>query len=184
MTRTHSLVHLQRQSTERAVWPPSIVLPSPRFDRCSRVGKACKPVGVQTLLSEASVEALNEGIFYRLPRTNEIELDLMPVRPLIEHLRDELRSVVHGDPPRTSSKATETTQYLDDVLSGQRCTDLDGNTLTGKVIDYRQGSKSATVCKGIGHEVHAPALISARRHRPGLTLSRTSPSSWLLRTHR
>jgi len=70
------------------------------------------------------------------------------------------------------------------VLSSQRCTDLDSKTLTGKVIDYRQGPESAAVGKSIGHEIHAPALILARRRGTSLALNRASAASRFLRTHR
>ena len=68
--------------------------------------------------------------FDGFPGSDEVELHLVPMGPLIECLGNKLRPVVHGDPLRTSSETIQTTQHFDHALPGKRCTDLDGDTLT------------------------------------------------------
>jgi hypothetical protein len=56
-----------------------------------RVVKRQEPVGVQTLRPELPVEGLDEGVARRLPRTGEVEHDVLLVGPEVEIPADELR---------------------------------------------------------------------------------------------
>lgn len=56
---------------------PVIVL-APSFDLASGVVKGKKPVGVQALIAQPSVERFDEGILHRLPR-----FDVMPRHPVM-----------------------------------------------------------------------------------------------------
>jgi hypothetical protein len=65
---------VRRQVSERAVWSALIVIMPPHFDLRSRIVERRELVHVQALIAESSVERLNEGIFHRFARTNEVEL--------------------------------------------------------------------------------------------------------------
>jgi hypothetical protein len=75
------------------VWQFFIVFPTPRFDLFPGILKTQKPVLVQTLLPEPTVERLDISVIRRLPGAAEVELHVIPVSPQIYVLRDELWAV-------------------------------------------------------------------------------------------
>src|SRR6476619_2156403 len=87
------------QVAERAVRAALIVIDSPGFDLCLRVRDRGELVHVQTLVAQPSVERLDEGVFHRFARPNEIELDATLIRPVLEGARHEFRTVIDGDRP-------------------------------------------------------------------------------------
>ena len=62
-----------------------IVFDSSLFDLAARVVERDEDVFVQTFLSQAAVEALDEGILDRLARLDELQLHAALVGPLIGH---------------------------------------------------------------------------------------------------
>ena len=74
-----------------------IVVPSERVDLLLCVFERRKPVHVQTLFAEASIERFDSGVVGRLASTTEVEDDAVGVRPQIHRGADELRAVVDAD---------------------------------------------------------------------------------------
>ena len=73
---------------------------SPDLDQLTGVLQGGKPVRVQALVAQLSVEALDVAVLCRLAWADEVELDLMPKRPLVEMLRCEFRTIVDRDDGR------------------------------------------------------------------------------------
>lgn len=61
-----------------------VVLLAPASGFRPQVIERLEPVRIEQLLSDLVVEALDEGIVGRLPRRRELQLDLVPIGPLIE----------------------------------------------------------------------------------------------------
>jgi hypothetical protein len=66
-------------------------------DRFARLAESIEPVGIQAFISEAAVEAFDEGVLRGAAWTNEMEAHTAAVRPLVESIRYELRTVVDHD---------------------------------------------------------------------------------------
>jgi len=68
----------------------------------------------ETLAPQRAVERLDEGIVDRLVRPAELERDVMPVGPVVQHLRGEFGAMVDRDalwepalvPAAVSTRAT------------------------------------------------------------------------------
>jgi len=52
--------------------------------------QADKPISVQALVSQPPDEALGQGVFYRLSRSNEIQLHPFTISPLISQYRSSM----------------------------------------------------------------------------------------------
>lgn len=64
--------------------PHAIVIHAPRFDDCARLGRAEKPVLVETLVAEPTVEGLDVGILIRLAQVDEMQPDVVRVGPGVD----------------------------------------------------------------------------------------------------
>jgi len=79
------------------VWSDLVVILPLILDDISCMLQADKPVRVQTLVPESTVEVLDESILDRFPRTYEIQLHTFTVRPLVQGTSREFRSVADSD---------------------------------------------------------------------------------------
>jgi hypothetical protein len=86
-----------RLLAQRAVRSILVVLHSPLFDLTSCPLYTLKPILIQALCSQLSIEALYVPIIHRFPRPTEFQLDSFPIGPFIYHLRGKFRPVVHPD---------------------------------------------------------------------------------------
>lgn len=93
---------------------------------------------VETLLAELAVERLNEGVVRGFPKPAEVELHFIEVGPPVERFRDELRTVVEADRFWRGASLDNLFQGFHHVVAGQPLTNPNGQTLTAKVINYRQ----------------------------------------------
>ena len=80
---------------------PIVVLP-PSVDFHCGILQAQKPVLVETLQSESTIERFNIGIVGGLSGPGEIQDDPVCISPQVQLFRGELTAVVYPDPPRTS----------------------------------------------------------------------------------
>ena len=65
------------------MWTDLAVVFSPGFDVLPCIAQGEEPVGVETFVAEAAVEALDEAVLDGLAWANEPELDALFVGPLI-----------------------------------------------------------------------------------------------------
>ena len=75
------------QVPQSAVGSLPIVVSSPGFHLLGSVLRGQEPVLVQALLTEASVERLNEGVVRGLPGPAEVQLHPVQAGPLVQPLR-------------------------------------------------------------------------------------------------
>ena len=93
----------RRFVADGTVWSYLVVVSTPSLAFFPCLVEAHEPVGVQALGPELAVERLDEGVVGRFAWPAEVERDAFDVRPEIEFLADELRSVVHADGLRIST---------------------------------------------------------------------------------
>ena len=80
------------------------MVPSPGLDLGSGIVQRQEPVGVQALVAQAAVEALDERIIGRLARAAEVERYAVLIGPAVQCLRDKLRAIVHPYASRTTQR--------------------------------------------------------------------------------
>jgi hypothetical protein len=78
------------QTLERSVRTPLIVIPSPVINLLFGIINRIKPMSVQTLLAEPTIEGFDDCIVRRLSSTGEINFDLVAVSSLIHHATGKL----------------------------------------------------------------------------------------------
>ncbi len=74
-----------------------VVILTPSRDQDTGFGQCRKPMVIEAFVPEASVEAFDERILGRFSGLNHLELNPMPVCPLIERLAGELWPLVGPD---------------------------------------------------------------------------------------
>src|SRR5215467_4438709 len=102
-----------------------IVVPPKRIDLLLRVVHRRKPMHVQTLFAEPSVERFDGRVVGRFASTTEVEDDPFGVRPEIHRGTDELGTVVAVDALRQSALEAESLERGDDVATTQALPDVD-----------------------------------------------------------
>ncbi len=75
----------------------AVVVSSPRFDLFLSIVEARKPVLVQALVPELSIETLDKRVLYGLSQPDERKLHFAFVRPPIKRRSRELGTIVSDD---------------------------------------------------------------------------------------
>jgi hypothetical protein len=101
------------------VWPLLVAVPPPLLHPLLGIRHRQEPVLVQAFLPEPAVERLHDGVVRRLAGPDEVQHDPVPVRPLVEHPRRELRPAVHPQARGHASLPDHALEDLDHVISGQ-----------------------------------------------------------------
>jgi hypothetical protein len=86
------------------------------------------------------------------------------VRPLVEHLAGELRTVVHHQAHRIAANGSDLIQDPGHSTSWQRGVDLDGRALTRQVVHDVERAEASPVTERVLCEVHRPFLVGSCRH--------------------
>jgi hypothetical protein len=87
-----------RDATDRGVRAdPVIVVRAPVFDEESGFGEGAKPMLVEAVIAEGSIEALDEGVLHRFARLDMMESDPGTLSPEVKGFAGELGTIVHGD---------------------------------------------------------------------------------------
>ncbi len=116
--------------------PLLIVFDSPSLDFAARVVERDEDVFVQTFLSQAAVEAIDEEVLDRLSRLDELQLHATLVGPLIEYPPGKFRTIVGLDHGRQSEPASQSFQHPLHPLAGERDVNLDSQALPTPLVDY------------------------------------------------
>jgi hypothetical protein len=148
----------------------SVVFDPPGLDGSPRVRHGEEPVFVQALVTEATVEALDVGVLDRLAGTDKAQAHSGLVRPGIEHLAFELRSVIHRDRQRQSAQIRQPLEHRHDPLPSDRRINLEHQALAAEVIHDRKASQPSAVAQTITDEVHRPTAVHGGRLRQRLAL--------------
>jgi len=87
----------RRRPLQCGVGAALIIILAPGVDFVDGVFKRQEPMGVQTFLSEPSVEAFDLGVVGRRPWSTEVEFDSMFIRPSIHRLRNKFAAIIDLD---------------------------------------------------------------------------------------
>ena len=67
-----------------------VVIPPPKMQLTPSVGQGEKDLHVQTLVTQLAVEAFDVAVLHRLAGTDEVQIHIVLVSPVIQRLRGEL----------------------------------------------------------------------------------------------
>lgn len=93
-------------------------------------------MGIQALLSDASIEAFDFGVIGWPAWPAEVQFDPMLIGPFVHGLRDELATIVDLDCGRQSAMRDDPIERGDHVLALQALPHVDGQTLARVVVDH------------------------------------------------
>src|ERR1039458_1347920 len=155
----------RRQVTQRRMRPDMIVVPLPVADLAPRVSQIQEPVLVQTLIPELAVEAFDVAILHRPARRDEVQLYSVLIRPPVQDLAGELRTVVDDHVLRFSSLLFPSFQHPHHAQPWQRSVHLDLQCLAGTTVHQVQRTESSSAGERVLREVHRPDLVRLGRRR-------------------
>lgn len=135
-----------------------VVFLSPSLDLSSRILEISKHVLIQTFVSEARVEGLDEGILVRLTRRDEVVVEADGLDPGPECIRLEFGAVIRA---QSLGENSTTTEKFADILATDRVIDRDPYTLLGEIIDDGQTLELSICHQPIMHEIHGPDFVRA-----------------------
>ena len=160
-------------------------MPAPGFNLGSGIGQAHEPMFVQTLLTQTPVKALNHGVVCGPSRPAEIERNAVLVGPLVHRLADKFTAVIRLDDLWPAPLGSDAVEYLHHIFAFEALANVDGQTLAGVAIDYRQHAQLAAIEQVVGHKVHAPYLIDPLSCYHWLALLRglASPGPFVAQRH-
>ena len=125
----------RRPVLQAAVRPGVVVLIPPRAQAPRRASEADDPVLGEALSPPRGVERFDMGVVGRLPWPTEVQGDVIPVCPVVERLRGELRPIVNGDHGRQAAPRTSRAEYACDVGTRERGLRHEGDALAGMHVD-------------------------------------------------
>ncbi len=96
-----------------------VVFVEPRFRCFPSLADRLEEPAIETPVSEDAVERLVMSVLPRASRIDEARVDAAILDPLLELLRNELRTVVALDRGRSSIKLNELIEYANDIERGQ-----------------------------------------------------------------
>ena len=135
------------------------------FDKESGLGEGGEPMLVKAVVAEGAVEAFNESVLHGLSRLDVMKGNVHRLSPEMKGFAGKLRAVVQSDHLWQGTGESEFLKHIDDGGTTDGGIDMDGQALTGKVIDNGQTTESASTGELIVDEVHRPTLIGTLRLR-------------------
>ena len=100
-----------------------IVIMAPGVEHALRLGRGGEHVRVEAFVAESAIEGLDEGVLHGFARPNELESDVVRIRPRVHRAADEFAAVVHRDRGRRAAAGDDRRQHGRDFDAGQRPTD-------------------------------------------------------------
>jgi hypothetical protein len=144
------------------VWPTLVVFVTIVFDHHARFCQRPESLSVQTLVAEATVEALHEAVLPRATRLNVDRLNLVLRQPSLDRLRDELGPVVR---PQVLGSAVLFDGFLQPrqyVRGAQRSVGPQDMALAGVFVQDGQHPQRPAAHGRIGDEVPGPDVPPMR----------------------
>ena len=158
-----------RNLAQAAMGPELVVIVPPLLEGEAGIVEIDEPVLRKALPPQRGVEALDVGVVRRLPRPAEVQLNLVPVGPVVQGPGGEFGAIVHGDQDRKS--AARTTGLRQDhrhVLPLEAPPGHLSDALPGEGVDRREDPNRAAAGQQVVHEVHSPPLIGRSGFGPDL----------------
>ena len=139
-----------------------VVLMPELFDHDLRIDSISEPLHRQALIAQLAVERFVGAVLPGLARINIGGIDVSLQQPAQYGSGDELRTIVGAQVPRRTMYAYELCQHFDDSARADAAADIDGQTLSGVLIDHRKTLDLLAIGARIEHEVVRPDLAHAR----------------------
>ena len=136
-----------------------VVIGDPVVGSCLGLRQAVEQVGVEHLVAEALVEALDEGVLVRLAGLDEAQLDALRLGPIGEGISRHLRTVVQTDRLRRAVDGHQLVEHPGQAHRGDRGADLDAQRLAVALVDDVERPERPPVVKRVAHEVQGPDVI-------------------------
>src|SRR5258708_1356659 len=133
---------LRRPVVERAVRAFAVVLPPPVRQGASYVVERAEPAGVQTLVAQPSVEALDMPVLHRPARLDVYQPDLPVLRPAQHPPRGELRAVVRAQVLWPTAFSDQPLQHPGHASAAQAGVSFERQTLTRVGIDHAEDANN------------------------------------------
>lgn len=140
-----------------------VIALSPLLDLVACVLQAREPLLVEALVSERAVEAFDEAVLDRLPRLDEVELDVSLFGPGRQRDAQELRSVVRHQSARKPKGFRELIEHSHHPIGRDGRRDLDPRHLSRAEIHDRERPQPAPIDEPVVDEVHRPGVVSLDR---------------------
>lgn len=114
----------------------------------------------QALTSERPIEGFADRVIDRFAGPTEVEQHAIPVGPMVEGRRDELRSVVAlNDRRQPAGPISRVAQQARDIRSAERLRHLERDALARVDVDEREDAHGLPGGQDVVHEVHGPSLV-------------------------
>ncbi len=149
--------------------PHLVVVTPPLLDAHPGFDAVSEPLQAEILVAELAVERFVGTILPRLPRIDEGGFDLRRVQPAQNGARHKLGAVVGAQVPRGAVDAHELGEHLDHPAGTNAAGHVDGQALSGELIDDRQAFQRLAIRARIEDEVVRPHVVGGRgreRTRP------------------
>jgi hypothetical protein len=143
------------------VWPLGVVFVPPRSCERSGIPDAIEDLHRQELISQAAVEAFGVAVLPRAARLDVHGIDTHLPKPPAEGVGNELRTVVAADVPWDAAHPEELRERVNHVLAGDATLELQGEALTGVLIDDRRPLQLAAAHRPVVDEVPTPDVVRA-----------------------
>ena len=137
------------------------------FDEQAGFGEGAEPMLVKAVVAEGAVEAFDKGVLHGSAGLDVMKGNPGALSPEVKGLAGKFGAVIHGDGLWEVTAESQSLQEGNDGGTADGGINMDGQTLTGKVIDKGQAAEAAAISKLIVDEVHGPALIGSSGHKQG-----------------
>jgi len=141
------------------VRPELIIVPQPHVRQNLSLKHAPKKVHVQKLVPNLAVETLDERVLPRTPRLDIQSLAATLEQPILDPLRDELRTIVAPQIRGGAPLRKQRSQTIDDLLRIYAPVNPDPQTFPGILVNYIQKLQAIAGDRPVFHKVVAPDLV-------------------------
>jgi len=142
-------------------------MPTPTINDHIRIDSVFEPLHRKTFISELAVERLVGSVLSRLSGFDERRVDVLSGKPFQHRFRDELWPMIRSQYLRRTVNADQLGEHVDDTARSDAARNIDGQTLSGVLIDHRQTLQLLPVGTSVKHEVVSPDPVLGRgRYRP------------------
>ena len=156
---------LRRPVVERAVRALAVVLAPPVRQSVSYVVECAEPAGVQTLIAQSPVEALDVPVLHRPAGLDVYQPDLPVLGPAQHAPRSELRAVVQAQDLRPATFSDQPLQHPGHASRTEAGIGLQRKALARVGIDHAQDADHPPGCQAVDDEVHRPLLVGTDQTR-------------------
>jgi hypothetical protein len=153
---------------------------TPSFGDHLRMDSVFEPVHRETFITELAVERLIRSVLPRFTGFDERRIDVLFGQPLQHRFRNELGSMIRSQYLRSPVNADQFGEYLDDTARADTPRHVDGQRLSGVLVDHRQTLQLLPIGASVKYEVVSPdPVLGHGRYRPRPRTADTSSRPFL-----